>query len=184
MKKLAVVLVPFLLVACSTTTPKPAAISEASKPISSAAASQSNSNARTEAVNNADTEAAKLAERARSAREMASQLKKESIYFDFDKSEIKPEFRDIMKKQADFMLANGGDAVTLEGNCDERGSDEYNLALGDRRANAVSHQMQVLGVAQSRIKTVSYGNEKPRLTCHEEKCWQENRRVDFVHQLN
>jgi peptidoglycan-associated lipoprotein len=185
MKKMAIVLVPLLLIACSTTKPN-AATSESSKPksVSTSTTPQSESNARTGSVNNADTEALKLAERARLAREMADQLKKESVYFDFDKSDIKPEFRDVVQKQADFMSANGGDSVTLEGNCDERGSDEYNLALGERRADAVSRQMQVLGVAQGKIKTVSYGNEKPRLTCHEEKCWQENRRVDFVHQLN
>jgi peptidoglycan-associated lipoprotein len=183
-KYIAALLVPFVLAACSTPVKPEAPKAPVAQEKPANPATQSESNARTETANNADTEAVKLAERARLAREMANQLKKDSVYFDFDKSEIKPEFRDVVKKQADFMLANGGDSVTLEGNCDERGSDEYNLALGERRADAVSRQMQILGVAQGKIKTVSYGNEKPRLTCHEEKCWQENRRVDFVHQLN
>jgi peptidoglycan-associated lipoprotein len=111
------------------------------------------------------------------------QLSKVSVYFDFDKSKVKSEFRDGIKKQADFMLANKNDKVTLEGNCDERGSSEYNLALGERRADSVERQLKVLGVPGDRIKTVSNGKEKPRLTCHEEKCWKENRRVDFMHTM-
>ena len=114
----------------------------------------------------------------------AQQLKKESVYFDFDKSEVKPEFQEVIKKQDDFLLADKNDAVTLEGNCDERGSAEYNLALGDRRAHSVSNQLQILGITKERINTVSNGEEKPRLVCHEERCWKENRRVDFIHKLN
>lgn len=114
----------------------------------------------------------------------AAELEKSSIYFEFDKSIVTKKFHEALKKQADFMKANKNDSVTLEGNCDERGSAEYNLALGQRRAEAVRHQLQLLGVSKDRINTVSRGEEKPRLTCHEEKCWQENRRVDFIHQLN
>ncbi len=72
----------------------------------------------------------------------------------------------------------------MEGNADERGSAEYNLALGDRRANAVRKNLELLGIPTAQIKTLSFGEEKPRLLCHEEKCWQENRRDDFVHKLN
>jgi peptidoglycan-associated lipoprotein len=71
--------------------------------------------------------------------------------------------------------------VVLQGNCDERGSREYNLALGQRRADAVKQRMVLLGVPQTRIETVSFGKEKPRATCHDESCWSQNRRVDFVH---
>lgn len=115
---------------------------------------------------------------------LAQQLKNESIYFDFDKSEVKPEFHKIIKKQSDFSLSNKNDMVTLGGNCDERGSAEYNLALGDRRAQSVSRQMQISGLPKERINVISYGEEKPRMACHEESCWKENRRVDFDHKLN
>jgi peptidoglycan-associated lipoprotein len=120
---------------------------------------------------------------ASSAQAQADQLAKESVYFDFDKSNIKPEFEDTVKKQADFLKANKNDTVTLAGNCDERGSTEYNLALGERRAFSVERALKTLGVPADQMKTISYGESKPRLTCHEEKCWKENRRVDFMHSL-
>jgi peptidoglycan-associated lipoprotein len=120
---------------------------------------------------------------ASSAQAQADQLAKESVYFDFDKSNIKPEFEDTVKKQADFLMANKNDTVTLEGNCDERGSTEYNLALGERRAFSVERALKTLGVPADQMKTISYGESRPRLTCHEEKCWKENRRVDFMHSL-
>lgn len=120
---------------------------------------------------------------ANSAQAQADELSKESVYFDFDKSNIKSEFEDTVKKQADFLTANKNDTVTLEGNCDERGSTEYNLALGERRAYSVGRALKTLGVPAGQIKTVSNGESQPRLTCHEEKCWKENRRVDFMHSL-
>lgn len=116
--------------------------------------------------------------------QLARQLTKESVYFDFDKYAIKPEFQNVIKAQDEFLLANKGSVVTLEGNCDERGSTEYNLGLGDRRARSVSRQLQILGLPKERINVVSNGEDKPRMACHEENCWQENRRVDFMHKLN
>lgn len=113
-----------------------------------------------------------------------STLKNKSVYFDFDKSVVKPEYSGTVQQQAEFIQAHGNDVVTLEGNCDERGSNEYNLALGQRRADAVRKDIELLGVKADQVKTVSFGEEKPRLTCHAEKCWKENRRVDFDHQLS
>jgi len=111
-------------------------------------------------------------------------LKKNSVYFDIDTTRVKPEFHGVIRKQGDFMLSNKNDTVTLEGNCDERGSAEFNLALGDRRAKSVSRQLQLLGIPKERISTVSNGEGRPRLACHEESCWKENRRVDFIYNLN
>jgi len=108
------------------------------------------------------------------------EMQKNSVYFDFGEFVIKPEFRDLILQRADFMKAHGDIIVTLEGNADERGSSEFNLALGDKRANAVRKSLEMLGVPESQTKTVSMGEEHPRLTCHEEQCWKENRRVDFV----
>lgn len=108
------------------------------------------------------------------------EMKKQSVYFDFGEFEVKPEYRDLVQRQAEFLKEHANVVVTLEGNTDERGSSEYNLALGDRRASAVRKALEVMGVPESQIKTVSLGEEHPRLTCHEEPCWKENRRTDFV----
>jgi OOP family OmpA-OmpF porin len=106
--------------------------------------------------------------------------KLDSIYFDFDKYNIKPEFRDVLKKNADWLKANKGYNIRIEGNCDERGTDEYNMALGQRRADAAAKFLMNLGIAKDRIGTISYGKEKPICMEHNEACWSKNRRDDFV----
>lgn len=168
MKKTAVILASILLAACAS-TPKTDS-SQQSKTNTSAEANAS-------ALSAAEIEQRKLAD------EM-DELKKQSIYFDFDKFVIKPEYRAAVQKQADFIKKHKNDVVTVEGNADERGSEEYNLALGDKRANIVRKNMELLGVPSRQIKAVSLGEEKPRLTCHAEECWKENRRDDFIHKLN
>lgn len=105
----------------------------------------------------------------------------QSVYFDYGTSEIRPEYSKVIQQQIDFMKSHAKALVTLEGNTDERGSNEFNLALADTRANAVKKLMMVSGIEDARIRTTSFGEEKPRLTCHEERCWKENRRVDFVY---
>lgn len=106
-------------------------------------------------------------------------IQSKSIYFDFDQFAVKPEYEDVLLHKSKLLKSNSNVIVTLEGNADERGSSEYNLALGDKRANAVRKPLELLGVPANQIKAVSFGEEKPRLTCHEERCWSENRRVDF-----
>lgn len=107
-------------------------------------------------------------------------MQKQSVYFDFGEFVIKPEYRNLIQQQAEFLKEHANVVVTLEGNTDERGSSEYNLALGDRRANVVRKALEVIGVPDRQIKTVSLGEEHPKMTCHEEQCWKENRRTDFV----
>ncbi len=107
-------------------------------------------------------------------------LDNKSVYFDFDRYTIRPEALSVITEHANLANANVRDHLTLQGNCDERGSHEYNLALGQHRADVVKQRLVLLGVPAARIETVSYGKEKPRLLCHEEKCWAENRRADFV----
>jgi peptidoglycan-associated lipoprotein len=106
--------------------------------------------------------------------------KLDPIYFDFDKYNIKPEFRDVLKKNAEWLKANKGYKVRIEGNCDERGTDEYNMALGQRRADAAAKFLMNLGIAKDRIGTISYGKEKPICMEHNEACWSKNRRDDFA----
>jgi peptidoglycan-associated lipoprotein len=102
------------------------------------------------------------------------------IHFDFDRSEIKPEYESTMRDNAAWMNAHSGTNVTIEGHCDERGSVEYNIALGDRRANSARSYLKNLGVSGSKLSTISYGEERPLCTEHDESCWWQNRRAEFV----
>jgi peptidoglycan-associated lipoprotein len=106
--------------------------------------------------------------------------KLEAIYFDFDKYVIKPEGRDALKRNADWLQQNPGAKVVVEGNCDERGTNDYNMALGQRRADAAAKYLVDLGIAKDRIGTVSFGEEKPICTEKTESCWSKNRRDDFI----
>ncbi|HEY3327944.1 MAG TPA: peptidoglycan-associated lipoprotein Pal [Novimethylophilus sp.] len=108
-------------------------------------------------------------------------LSKRNVYFDFDKDEVKPEYRALVEAHAKYLNEHTDAKVVLQGNADERGSREYNLALGQRRSVAVKKVMNVLGVNDKQIETVSYGEEKPRCTDKTEACWAENRRVDIVY---
>lgn len=100
-------------------------------------------------------------------------------YFDLDKADIRPDARAALEKTAAFLKGYPLAHVTIEGHCDERGSTEYNLALGDRRANAVKQYLVNLGIPAANLSTVSYGKEKPFCTESTEACWQQNRRAGF-----
>ncbi|HYM22076.1 MAG TPA: peptidoglycan-associated lipoprotein Pal, partial [Vicinamibacterales bacterium] len=102
------------------------------------------------------------------------------VYFDLDKSDIRDDAKPSLQKDADYLKRWGTVAVTVEGHCDSRGSSEYNLALGSRRADAVKGYLTNLGVAASRITVVSKGKEAPFCTEENESCWQQNRRGYFV----
>ena len=101
------------------------------------------------------------------------------IYFDFDKSTIRPDAAATLDKKVPFLQANPGMRIRIEGNADERGSDEYNLALGQRRAASAKRYLVDHGIAADRFDLVSYGEERPVCTEHNEACWQQNRRDDF-----
>jgi peptidoglycan-associated lipoprotein len=101
-------------------------------------------------------------------------------YFDLDKADIRPDARAALEKTASFLKGYPNAKVIIEGHCDERGSTEYNLALGDRRANAVKQYLVNLGIPAANLSTVSYGKEKPFCTESNETCWQQNRRGHFV----
>ncbi|VAV83109.1 Tol-Pal system peptidoglycan-associated lipoprotein PAL [hydrothermal vent metagenome] len=102
------------------------------------------------------------------------------VFFAYDKYALSSQSRDILDSNAKILIRNKGAKVTVEGHCDERGSDEYNIALGDRRARSVKKYLVRLGVDENTISTVSYGEEKPFCKGSGEKCWQKNRRAHFV----
>jgi peptidoglycan-associated lipoprotein len=102
------------------------------------------------------------------------------IFFEFDKSNISPDAREILKANADFLLKNGNSKVVIEGHCDERGTAEYNMALGQRRAQETKKYLVNLGIKEPRIKTISYGEERPFDPGHNEDAWAKNRRAHFA----
>jgi peptidoglycan-associated lipoprotein len=110
-----------------------------------------------------------------------SLLSKRTVYFDFDKSEIKPEARKIIEAHAEYLSSHPSTHIVLEGHADERGTREYNLGLGERRAKAVEQVMTLLGVSRSQIEVVSYGEERPAAMGHDESAWSLNRRVEIVY---
>lgn len=101
-------------------------------------------------------------------------------YFDYNKADVREDARTALGQTADFLKAHPEVKATIEGHCDERGSTEYNIALGQRRADAVKSYLVQLGISADRLNTVSYGKEKPFCTDHDETCWQSNRRGHFV----
>ena len=102
------------------------------------------------------------------------------IFFEFDKSNISSDAREILKANADFLLKNGNSKVVIEGHCDERGTAEYNMALGQRRAQETKNYLVNLGIKEPRIKTISYGEERPFDPGHNEDAWAKNRRAHFA----
>ncbi|MEN9759735.1 MAG: hypothetical protein RL676_885 [Pseudomonadota bacterium] len=126
-------------------------------------------------------EAAAKAEAARIAAAKAELAKvKPSVYFDFDKFDIKPGYQATVTAFANYLKADTKARLVIEGNADERGTTEYNLALGQKRAEAVSKALGVLGIAANRVESISNGEEKPRVKGSNEAAWAENRRADLI----
>lgn len=117
------------------------------------------------------------------AREAAMQrtaFENENVYFDFDSAQLTPMAQDTLVRKADWLRANPMVSVSIEGNCDERGTAEYNLALGERRANAAMNFLVDLGISESRLSTISFGEERPADPRSNEEAWAKNRRDVFV----
>ena len=107
----------------------------------------------------------------------------QSVYFAYDDFTIKPEYRQSVVAHAEVLRITERGNVVVESNADERGSTEYNLALGQKRPEAVASALKTLGIPPGKIEAVSIGEEKPRALCHEEKCWAQNGRADFTYRL-
>ncbi|HEX7534264.1 MAG TPA: peptidoglycan-associated lipoprotein Pal [Syntrophales bacterium] len=168
---------------------KDQAVSAEDKVAADRAAEQAKAKAEADAKTRADQEArlaaeqkakeeaeAKVAPQAAAKEEMTFK----DVLFDFDKYSLKPESRDILKQLAEWLTNNKNTSVLIEGNCDERGTTEYNLALGERRAKEAMKYLVELGVDGKRIKTISYGKERPLDPGHTEEAWAKNRRDHFV----
>ncbi len=164
-------LIPLVLAACTTEPVKPAPVKEKGveqgAPGAETAGAAEKGGPEGEAVTGAEKGP------------QSELLSQRAVHFAFDSSEIDDEARAIIEAHAAYLAAHPALKVRLEGNTDERGTREYNLALGERRAKAVARLMGVLGVSPDRITTVSYGEEKPVALEHNETAWRQNRRVDI-----
>jgi peptidoglycan-associated lipoprotein len=114
-------------------------------------------------------------------RDPNSILSKRSVYFEFDSYAVRDDYKPLIDAHARYLQGDKNGRMTIQGNTDERGSREYNIALGQRRADAVKKMMMLLGATDSQIETVSFGKEKPHNPGHDEGAWTENRRDDFVY---
>ena len=111
----------------------------------------------------------------------ASLLSSRSVYYEFDKYDIKDDYKPLVEAHAKYLRENGGTKMLIQGNTDERGSREYNIALGQRRAESVRRMLQLLGVRDEQMEAVSLGEEKPKETGHSEEAWTRNRRSDMLY---
>jgi len=111
----------------------------------------------------------------------ASILAKRSVYFPYDNYSVGAKYEQMLDAHANYLKHDPASRITLQGSTDERGSREYNLALGQKRAEAVRKSLNLRGVPDQQMEAISYGKERPKATCHEESCWQENRRTDIAY---
>jgi peptidoglycan-associated lipoprotein len=165
-----------LLAACGTTPTTDAGVPVESRTVGST----------TPGTNTAGTTTGNVAGTATGAqgnrlRDPNSILSKRSVYFEFDSYAVADSYKALIDAHARYLQGDKTGQMTIQGNTDERGSREYNIALGQRRADAVKKMMLLLGATDSQIETVSFGKEKPRNAGHDEGAWTENRRDDFVY---
>ena len=161
------------LAGCSSTTAKP----ELSSP--APASPPAESKAEPAPIPVAGRSSLEAFQRGESTATPASSPLKE-IYFDFDRYDLRPDARETLKANGDWLKANPSLLVEIEGHCDERGTNEYNMALGAKRAQAAMDDLITLGVAANRLSTISYGEEVPVCEEHTEECWAKNRRDRFI----
>lgn len=175
MRKIAIVLMLAVALAgagCKTNKPKPGPSSQTEVGANGADASGAGSEAANAGSVGSDDEV---------AGPQGGLLARRVIYFDFDSSEIKGEGTDIVAAHAKYLAGHSGVRVRLEGNTDDRGSREYNIGLGERRAQAVRRALLLQGATEAQLSTVSYGAERPAVAGNDESAWSKNRRVEIVY---
>lgn len=176
-KSLIGILAALLLAACSTTPTEPggAPVDERNPAAGTPGAATSGSTAGSVAGT------ANQGARGDPLRDPNNVLSKRSVFFDFDSYAIKDDYKSLLEAHARYLQGNRGAHMTVEGNTDERGSREYNIALGQRRADAAKRMMMLFGATDAQIDTVSFGKEKPKNSGHDESAWTENRRDDLAY---
>ncbi len=156
-----------LTTACGSTPPAPSAAQEAPADARTAQVAPPPAQAASRTVSELDDPNSPLANR--------------SVYFPYDNFTVDDKYDNLLRAHADYLGRHPEAHVTIEGNADERGSHEYNLALGQKRAEAVRQVLRLNGVAEQQLEAISYGKERPKASCPEERCWWQNRRDDLVY---
>ena len=172
---LVVLLVVVALAGCSSTTAKP----EVSSAASASTPAESKKQLTSSPIESQAQSSLDALQRGESTATPASSPLKD-VYFDFDRYDLRADARETLKANWEWLKANPAAQVQIEGHCDERGTTEYNMALGAKRAQSVKDYLVTLGVAPDRLSTISYGEELPVCREHNEECWQKNRRARFV----
>ena len=185
MRSLWIVLIPLLLAACATTdtpgTQAPSGVEDRA-PGASGPGGPGTQPVPSKPVTGVDLTGAKPAAGATNPlTDPASLLSTRSIYYDFDKYDIKDDYKPVIEAHARYLREHGGTKMLIQGNTDERGSREYNIALGQRRAEGVKRVLLLLGAREEQVEAVSLGEEKPKETGHSEEAWARNRRSDMLY---
>ncbi|MDX1915906.1 MAG: peptidoglycan-associated lipoprotein Pal [Methylophilus sp.] len=170
-----------LLVACKSTPIAPAKVEDKSVGTPAATADQNANGSDTNGIKEVNIDSNANGNDGNPLRDPNNILSKRNIYFDYDSDAVKAEFRPLVEAHAKYLVAHKDAKVVLQGNTDERGTREYNVSLGQRRSVAVKKALNLLGVQDTQIETVSYGEEKAAQNCADENCFQQNRRVDIVY---
>jgi len=178
MRKIVFAALVAVFVAGCTTTPTEAPVEDKS---ATADANAANAGASTSGTSTAGVSGANTGAQTNPLKDPSNVLSKRSIYFEFDSFVVADQYKPMIEAHAKYLAANRNARVTLQGHADERGSREYNIALGQKRAEAVKRMMTLLGVQEMVVETVSFGEEKPKNPGHDEAAWTENRRVDIIY---
>jgi peptidoglycan-associated lipoprotein len=178
-KLIAIVVASVFLVACKSTPVTPAKVEDKSP--STTTAPSAGTGADTGAVKEVVIDSNANSAGNNPLKDPSNILSKRNIYFDFDSDAIRAEYRPLIEAHGKYLLAHPEAKMVVQGNTDERGTREYNLALGQRRSVAVKKALNLIGVKDSQIETVSYGKERATQNCADEACFGQNRRADIVH---
>ena len=172
-----------MLVACKSTPIKPAAVEDKSPSSPTATSTTPDAAADTSAIKEAKIDSTDNGnDKNNPLKDPNNILSKRNIYFDYDSDAVKAEYRPVVEAHAKYLLAHPDTKMVVQGNTDERGTREYNLALGQRRSVAVKKALNLLGVQDKQIETISYGEEKAAQNCADETCFGQNRRADIVYE--
>jgi peptidoglycan-associated lipoprotein len=181
-KLIAIAVASIFLVACKSTPIAPAKVEDKSPTASTAGKPAVDNSADTGAVKEVTVDSNANDAGNNPLKDPNNILSKRNIYFDYDSDAIKAEFRPIIEAHAKYLLAHADTKIMVQGNTDERGTREYNLSLGQRRSVAVKKALNLLGVKDGQIETVSYGEERANQNCADDACFAQNRHADIVYE--